>query len=74
VAATEAIAVAGADRLVVVNPHVTEFEAISLIPVETLTAVAGTGGCVAASTLIGRMVEADQRFWTVRRARHGSPR
>lgn len=35
----EAIAHAGADRLVVVDPHTVELEAVSPIPVETLTAV-----------------------------------
>lgn len=44
----DAIAAAGADRLIVVDPHTPSLEAVSRIPVETLTAVPALCGELAA--------------------------
>jgi ribose-phosphate pyrophosphokinase len=56
--ATDVIAAAGADRLVVVDPHAPGFEAMCAIPVETITAVHVLIGALGARTLDVQVVVA----------------
>ncbi|MCI4674135.1 ribose-phosphate diphosphokinase [Candidatus Mycolicibacterium alkanivorans] len=55
---TDAIAAAGADRLVVVDPHTPSLEAQCRIPVETLTAVPTLAGELVAEVSVGAVVVA----------------
>ena len=54
----DAIAAAGADRLVVVDPHTPELEAVCRIPAETLSAVPALAGALAGHLPDGTVVVA----------------
>ncbi len=56
--AADAIAGAGADRLIVVDPHTSGFESMCSIPVETLTALGVLAGALGAETARPRVVVA----------------